>query len=98
MRAVAAALDTSAGSLYRYLSSRDDLLDLMTDRVVGELRPYPEPTATGWTRCCGSPASNSRCTGGTGGCSTSCTGRPASARKPGWFDYCLRILDPVRCA
>jgi AcrR family transcriptional regulator len=42
MRAVAAALGTSAGSLYRYLSSRDDLLDLMTDRVVGELRPYSE--------------------------------------------------------
>jgi AcrR family transcriptional regulator len=42
MRAVAAALGTSAGSLYRYLSSREDLLDLMTDQVVGELRPYPE--------------------------------------------------------
>ena len=42
MRAVAAALDTTAGSLYRYLSSREDLLDLMTDRVAGELRPFPE--------------------------------------------------------
>ncbi|MEV4538416.1 TetR/AcrR family transcriptional regulator [Asanoa sp. NPDC049518] len=42
MRAVATALDTTAGSLYRYLSSRDDLLDLMTDHAVGELRPYPQ--------------------------------------------------------
>ena len=42
MRAVASALGTGAGSLYRYLSSRDDLLDLMTDAVVSELRPYPE--------------------------------------------------------
>jgi AcrR family transcriptional regulator len=42
MRAVATALGTGAGSLYRYLSSRDDLLDLMVDRVAGELRPYPE--------------------------------------------------------
>ena len=41
MRAVAAALGTGAGSLYRYLSSREDLLDLMNDAVVGELRPYP---------------------------------------------------------
>ena len=41
MRAVAAALHTGAGSLDRYLSSRDDLLDLMVDRAAGELRPYP---------------------------------------------------------
>jgi AcrR family transcriptional regulator len=44
MRAVAGALGTGAGSLYRYLSSRDDLLDLMIDTVVAELRPYPEST------------------------------------------------------
>ncbi|MEV4621364.1 TetR/AcrR family transcriptional regulator [Asanoa sp. NPDC049573] len=43
MRAVATALGTTGGSLYRYLSSRDDLLDLMTDHAVGELKPYPEP-------------------------------------------------------
>ncbi|MFJ8578059.1 TetR/AcrR family transcriptional regulator [Micromonospora sp. NPDC093277] len=42
MRAVAAALGMAAGSLYRHLSSRDDLLALMVDRCVGELRPYPE--------------------------------------------------------
>ncbi|MCI4065840.1 TetR/AcrR family transcriptional regulator [Micromonospora sp. R77] len=41
MRAVAGALGMAAGSLYRHLSSRDDLLDLMVDRCAGELRPYP---------------------------------------------------------
>jgi AcrR family transcriptional regulator len=42
MRAVAAALGTGAGSLYRYLASRDDLLDLMADEAVGAIRPFPE--------------------------------------------------------
>ena len=39
MRAVAAALGTAAASLYRYLASRDDLLDLMADAVLAELPP-----------------------------------------------------------
>ncbi|GIF71346.1 TetR/AcrR family transcriptional regulator [Asanoa siamensis] len=47
MRAVAAKLGTAAGGLYRYLSSRDDLLDLMTDRAVGELEPYHD-TSGDW--------------------------------------------------
>lgn len=70
MRAIATALGTSAGSLYRYLSSRNDLLDLMTDRVVGEPRPHPRRTATGCRRCCCWPASNWRCTDAIHGCST----------------------------
>ncbi|WP_432991286.1 TetR/AcrR family transcriptional regulator [Dactylosporangium sp. CA-233914] len=41
MRAVAAKLGTGAGSLYRYLSSRDDLLDLMADAAIGALAPFP---------------------------------------------------------
>ncbi|BCJ47873.1 hypothetical protein GCM10010168_22320 [Actinoplanes ianthinogenes] len=41
MRAVATALGTGAGSLYRYLTARDDLLDLMADQVAGELAPFP---------------------------------------------------------
>ena len=44
MRAVAGALGTVAGSLYRYLSSRDDLLDLMVDAALGELRLDREST------------------------------------------------------
>jgi AcrR family transcriptional regulator len=46
MRAVAGRLGTSASALYRYLDDRSDLLDLMADRVVAELRPYPAPTST----------------------------------------------------
>ncbi|NAZ77518.1 TetR family transcriptional regulator, partial [Kineococcus sp. T13] len=37
MRAVAARLGTAAASLYRYLSSREDLVDLMVDQVLAEL-------------------------------------------------------------
>ena len=41
MRAVAGCLGTSASALYRYVDDRSDLLDLMSDHVVAELRPYP---------------------------------------------------------
>ncbi|MGW0434955.1 TetR/AcrR family transcriptional regulator [Micromonospora sp. NPDC003197] len=44
MRRVAAALGTGAASLYRYVATRDDLLDLMTDSVAAE---YDRPTPTG---------------------------------------------------
>ncbi|MFD0633584.1 helix-turn-helix domain-containing protein [Catenulispora yoronensis] len=43
MRAVAVALGTAAPSLYRYVESREDLLDLMVDAAVAELSPA-EPT------------------------------------------------------
>jgi AcrR family transcriptional regulator len=41
MRLVAAELGTGAASLYRYLASRDDLLDLMADAAGGELALAP---------------------------------------------------------
>lgn len=37
MRKVARALDVGTMSLYRYVTSRDDLIDLMNDRVMAEL-------------------------------------------------------------
>ncbi|HEY8305674.1 MAG TPA: TetR/AcrR family transcriptional regulator [Lapillicoccus sp.] len=43
MRRVAAELDTGAGSLYRYVENREELLDLMADHVAGEYR-FAEPT------------------------------------------------------
>lgn len=43
MRRVAAEFGTGAASLYRYVETRADLLDLMTDAVGGE-QPLPEPT------------------------------------------------------
>ncbi|MEV0368905.1 TetR/AcrR family transcriptional regulator [Streptomyces sp. NPDC050636] len=44
MRRVAAALGTGAASLYRYVATRDDLLDLMTDSTAGE---YDLPAPSG---------------------------------------------------
>ncbi|WP_235017883.1 TetR/AcrR family transcriptional regulator [Thermomonospora echinospora] len=99
MRAIAAALGTSAGSLYRYLSSRDDLLDLMTDQVVGELQPYPEADGD-WLDGMLLLARRQLAlyqrhpwllevmhrTSGIG---------PQSLA---WFDNCLRVLEPVPCA
>ncbi|MFJ8691975.1 TetR/AcrR family transcriptional regulator [Streptomyces roseolilacinus] len=37
MRQVAKVLGTGQASLYRYISGRDDLIDLMTDAVAGEV-------------------------------------------------------------
>jgi AcrR family transcriptional regulator len=47
MRKVAAVLDAGAASLYRYVATRDELLALMSDAVVGELG-YPRPTTGDW--------------------------------------------------
>jgi AcrR family transcriptional regulator len=43
MRRVAAEIGTRATSLYRYVRSKEELLDLMVDRVVGE-NCIPEPS------------------------------------------------------
>lgn len=43
MRSVAAAVGTSAAALYRYVSSREDLLGHMVDVVSAELR-HPAPS------------------------------------------------------
>ena len=42
MRAVAQALGAGSASLYRYVATREELLELMIDQAVGELGP-PEP-------------------------------------------------------
>lgn len=47
MRAVAQALSTGAASLYRYVSTRDDLVALMVEQVNGEFDLHP-PTARPW--------------------------------------------------
>ncbi|WP_433794631.1 TetR/AcrR family transcriptional regulator [Actinoplanes sp. CA-252034] len=99
MRAVAGALGTGAGSLYRYLSSRDDLLDLMTDRVIGELRPYPEPLTDpmdALLELAGRQLGLYRRHPWLVDLLT----RPSGIGPEGlaWFDHCLRVLEPVRCA
>jgi AcrR family transcriptional regulator len=47
MRAVAAELGTGAGALYRYVASRDDLLAIMVDAVMGAVPRRIEPDG-GW--------------------------------------------------
>jgi AcrR family transcriptional regulator len=98
MRAVATALGTGAGSLYRYVGSRDDILDLMADRAAGELRPYPDE-AGDWLESMLRLAHEQRDlyrrhrwlldlavrTSGVG---------PHSLA---WFDHCLHLLRPVCC-
>ncbi|RJL22930.1 TetR family transcriptional regulator [Bailinhaonella thermotolerans] len=47
MRRIATELDVGVMSLYRYVSSREELNDLMVDAVFGD-RPLPEPGPDGW--------------------------------------------------
>jgi AcrR family transcriptional regulator len=44
MRRVAQELDTGGASLYAHVDNKDDLLELVRDRVIGEMRiPDPDP-------------------------------------------------------
>lgn len=99
MRAVASALGTGAGSLYRYLSSRDDLLDLMTDRVIGELRPYPQAEGD-WLDTMVLLGRRQLALFGAHPWLLDVFHR-ASGVGPeslAWFDNCIRVLEPVPCA
>jgi AcrR family transcriptional regulator len=42
MRSAAAAIGTAAASLYRYVASREELVQLMADQVYGEIS-FPSP-------------------------------------------------------
>lgn len=97
MRAVAGALGTGAGSLYRYLSSRDDLLDLMTDRAVGELRPYPQADGD-WLDTMVLLGRRQLALFGTHPWLLDVIHRPSGVgpESLAWFDNCIRILEPVR--
>lgn len=46
IRKVAAGIGAGAASLYRYVKSHDELIELMLDAVSGEYRLDPEPGAT----------------------------------------------------
>jgi len=47
MRHIARTLNTTAGALYWHVGSKDGLLDLMFDRVIGE-QPVPDPDPDRW--------------------------------------------------
>ena len=46
MRSVAAAIGTAPASLYRYVATREELVELMADQVYGEFR-YSGPGVRG---------------------------------------------------
>jgi AcrR family transcriptional regulator len=46
MRSVAAAIGTGPASLYRYVNTRDEILELMVDEVAGEYHPILPAGAT----------------------------------------------------
>ena len=99
MRAVAAALGISAGALYRYLSSRDDLLALMSDSVVGEMRPYPTANQD-WLDSMLQLARRQLELYRRHPWLLDLLGQSTHAgpESLAWFDNCLRLLEPVRCA
>jgi AcrR family transcriptional regulator len=47
MRRVAAELDTGAASLYWHVANKDQLLNVLLDRVIGQI-PLPEPDPERW--------------------------------------------------
>ncbi|HEX7099263.1 MAG TPA: TetR/AcrR family transcriptional regulator [Acidimicrobiia bacterium] len=47
MRRIAEELDTGAASLYAHVSGKEELLDLVLDRVIGEIE-LPEPDPARW--------------------------------------------------
>jgi AcrR family transcriptional regulator len=96
MRAVAAALGTTAGSLYRYVSSRDDLLDLMTDHAVGELRPY-RATEGDWLDGMVALARSQLELHRRHPWLADLAQRPTGTGPEtlAWFDNCLRVMEPV---
>ena len=49
MRTVAAALRTGAASLYAYVGSKEELIELVVDRVIGEIRLPDQPEPSRWT-------------------------------------------------
>jgi AcrR family transcriptional regulator len=98
MRAVAATLGTGAGSLYRYLSSRDDLLDLMTDRAAAELRPYPDAGGN-WLDAMLLLGRRQLALYRRHRWLLDVSHRPSGfgPNALAWFDNCLRVLQPVHC-
>lgn len=48
MRELAARLDVTHGALYRWVSNRDDLFNLISDLLVDRVLPATAPTARTW--------------------------------------------------
>lgn len=48
MRTVAAGLGTGAASLYAYVGSKEELIELLVERVIGEVRFPDQPDPSRW--------------------------------------------------
>jgi AcrR family transcriptional regulator len=98
MRAVASALGTGAGSLYRYLSSRDDLLDLMVDAALAELRLNPESSGN-WLDDLVALARDQLALYRRHPWLLEASLRQGALgpRAMDYFEHCLRIMAPLAC-
>jgi AcrR family transcriptional regulator len=98
MRAVASALTTTAGSLYRYLSSRDELLELMVDAVLAELRLGQDSTGA-WLDDMMALAEDQLAVYQRHPWLLEATlnGGVMGPNATGFFEACLRILAPLHC-
>lgn len=98
MRAVASAITTTAGSLYRYLSSRDELLELMVDAVLAELRLDQDSTG-GWLDDMMTVAHDQLAVYKRHSwlLEATLTGGAIGPNGIGYFEACLRILAPLHC-
>jgi AcrR family transcriptional regulator len=97
MRAIAGALGTAAASLYRYLSSRDDLLDLMADAALSEVQ-FPEPSGH-WLDDLVDVARQQRALHRRHPWLMEASLRPTALgpRSLDHFERCLRIMAPLTC-
>lgn len=98
MRAVAGALGTTAGSLYRYLSSREDLLDLMIDAALGELR-LGRKSVGGWLDDLVALAEDQLALYRRHPwlLAASLRGGALGPHATDYFEDCLRIMAPLTC-
>lgn len=81
MRRLAAELNVTAMSVYWYVDTKDDLLELALDQAFDEMRlPRRTPTRTGGTNCARSPGSTGRSWSATPGCHRSRAPSSTSAR------------------
>src|SRR6476469_858561 len=98
MRAVAGAFKTTAGSLYRYLSSRDELLELMVDSVFAELRLDQDSTGE-WLDDMMALANDQFAVYQRHSWLLEATvsGGAIGPNATGYFEACLRALAPLHC-
>ena len=98
MRAVAGALGTTASSLYRYLSSRDELLDLMIDAALAEF-PLDREPAGSWLDDLVALANDQLALFRRHPwlLEASLRGGAFGPNATDYFEYCLRIMAPLTC-